>query len=154
VIVVSDTSAITSLLVIRRVDLLQKLFHQVLIPSAVAAELHQTHPRLPGFIREVAVDNLADVTQFLGEVDRGEAEAIALAKQVRADALLIDEKVGRRLALRVGLKVVGLLGVLTEAKRNGLIPALAPVMQELEGDAGFYISPELRQKILKTAGEV
>lgn len=152
-IVVSDTSAITSLLVIGRVDLLQQLFREVLIPPAVATELRQVHVILPGFIRETAILDIAWMMQLLDELDRGEAEAIALAKQAGADALLIDEKVGRRVARRAGLKTVGLLGVLAEAKRAGLLSEVGPVMDALTERAGFYVSTELRRQIMTLVGE-
>jgi hypothetical protein len=153
VIVVSDTSAINALLVIRRVHLLRDLFREVLIPPAVAVELRRSHAVIPDFIRERSVTDLDWVARLLVEVDRGEAEAIALARQVQADALLIDDKIGRRVAQQAGLPVVGLLGVLAEAKRAGLLTALDVVLDELVKEAGFYILSELRGKILKSARE-
>lgn len=152
-IVVSDTSAISALLVIKRVDLLRDLFGEVLIPPAVALELRRAHPLLPAFIRVAPVTDLAWVAELVTELDRGEAEAIALARQVRADALLIDEKLGRRVARRAGLHVVGLLGVFAEAKHAGLLANVGTILDELVTNAGFYISPALRHEVLRSVKE-
>jgi predicted nucleic acid-binding protein len=88
-----------------------------------------------------------------GELDRGEAEAIALAVDLRADLLLVDERLARKVALRMGLSVVGVLGVLLEAKSKGLLPEVRPVLSDLLTRAGFRIGPEPYALVLRTAGE-
>jgi len=97
-IVVSDTSPLTALLTIGQSELLPQLFGEIIIPSAVKSELLRTHPALPGWLW---VQSLRDETKaglYAQSVDRGEAEAIALAEELHADHLLIDERKGRRLA--------------------------------------------------------
>src|SRR5688572_29836114 len=123
-IVVSDTTAITSLLQIGQCDLLAKLYREVLMPQAVSNELLVAHPILPAFLRVGTVRRQADVQRLQTDIDVGEAEAIILAKETAADLLLIDENEGRRVALREGLKIIGLLGVLVQAKRSGLISSV------------------------------
>ena len=90
VIVVSDTSAITALLQIGRGVLLQELYHEVLIPEAVRDELLPAHPSLPPFLRCDRVADESEVQRLCVELDLGEAEAIVLAKERRADVLLMD----------------------------------------------------------------
>jgi predicted nucleic acid-binding protein len=95
VIVVSDTTAVTSLVKIDRAVLLQDLFEHVLIPEAVRDELLKYHSDLPGFLEVQAANDRTSVNCLRNEIDAGEAEAIILAEEIGADALLIDDKQGR-----------------------------------------------------------
>jgi predicted nucleic acid-binding protein len=158
-IVVSDTSPILSLALIGRLELLRDLYAIVLIPDAVRSEIITTGQ---SGAREVAqVDWI--ITRSIGhdivlklllrEVDRGEAEAIALALQLKADILLIDESKARHLAAYLELGVAGLLDVLQEAKRRQLITSVKPVLDELIARARFRLSHKLYQRTLFTAGE-
>ena len=152
-IVVSDTSAITSLLQIGRVQLLQQMYGSVFVPSAVEQELRCTHAALPDFIVAVPVHDAQGVARFLPQLHRGEAEAIALAKEVKANALLMDEKLGRAVAMQEGLRVIGLVGVLATAKMKGLIPSLAAALDDLETKADFRMSAALKSEALRSVGE-
>ena len=87
------------------------------------------------------------------ELDAGEAEAIALAVESNANLILLDERLGRRAAHRLGLTVVGTLGVLIAAKDRGLLAAVRPVLDALRADAGFWITDELYNAVLKAANE-
>jgi|SRR5665213_837330 len=153
-IVVSDTSPLTTLLQIGKVDLLQKLYGEVLIPEAVRGELFITHQSLPGFFLCVSVTDRQAVTRLLVELDPGEAEAIVLAKERHADVLLIDELEGRNVAAREGLPFVGLLGVLGQAKLKGFLPSVRDVLREIENETTFFLSQEMENLALKLAGEL
>lgn len=83
----------------------------------------------------------------------GEAEAIALAIEVEATRLLIDERLGRQAATDLGLRITGVLGILLAAKRQELITAVQPVMDDLATQAGFRISSQLYVDVLNVAGE-
>ena len=83
----------------------------------------------------------------------GEIAALSLAVELRADAVLMDELAGRRAAVSLGLRPVGLLGILLDAKERRLIPALAPLLDRLENEAQFWISATLRDSVLSDAGE-
>jgi hypothetical protein len=152
-IVVSDTSPITALLTIGRADLLVQLFAEIVIPQAVHDELCKSHAVLPEWLRVAAVSDRARVQLLAQTVDLGEAEAIALARELNADHLLIDERKGRRLATQLGLSVVGLLGAVIMAKRRGLIPSARDVLARLDRDAGVYLSDDLRDATLRSVGE-
>jgi len=87
------------------------------------------------------------------KIDLGEAEAIALALELQAGLLLMDERRGRIVATRYGLQVTGLLGVLIQAKRNHLIPIVKPLIDQLIEQVDFRVSDQLYTTILKIAGE-
>jgi predicted nucleic acid-binding protein len=152
-IVVSDTSPITTLLQIRRCDLLSRLFDRVLIPKAVETELRRFHDEIPGFIEVRAVRRTAEVATMAQELHTGEAEAIVLAQESKADYLLVDEKRARVVAERRGLRVIGLLGVLLLARRSGFIDSLARAIEDIEANAGFYVDETIKDHILRAAGE-
>lgn len=153
-IVVSDTTAITSLLQIGRSELLSQIYGDVFIPEAVQAELLVAHPVLPEFLQVRKITNLGTYQRLITVVDEGEAEAIVLAKEIHADELLIDETEGRRVAVEEGLQIVGLLGVLLEAKQRGLIGSVRQVTTELENSATFHVSDAVKEIIFRAAGEL
>jgi len=90
---------------------------------------------------------------LLTDLDSGEAEAIALAVELKADYLLMDETKGRQIAERYGIKATGIIGVLIKAKENGLIAEVKPYLQKLINEAGFWLNPKLIEKILDIVKE-
>ena len=154
-IVVSDTTAITNLMAIRQIELLQLLYREVYIPDAVFAELRVKHPAIPDFIRQRSVADEASARRLISDsIDEGEAEAIILAEELKADYLLIDEIAGRDVARQRGLRVTGLLGVLLRAKEDKFLAEIRPLLDELSHEAGFWFSADLRHQILREAGEL
>lgn len=160
-LVVADTSVLLNLCRIREERLLLGLFHSVQIPPAVRLEFVKhslDHHRflglaIPNWVRERRPQIIpAEVTGCPG-LDAGEAEALALALEIRADAVLLDELAGRHAAVRLHLPYVGTVGILIRAKRSGLIIAVQPLIEQLEQEAGYWISPRLRTEILRLAGE-
>jgi len=105
------------------------------------------------FVRIQAPRNRTAVAELQVTLGPGEAEALVLAAEVRADAILIDESAGRAEALRRGLAPLGALGILLRAKQRGLVDSLRPLLDRLQNELGFFISPELRSAVLKQAGE-
>jgi hypothetical protein len=161
-IVVSDASPLIALSAIGQLEILHALYGQTLIPEAVRQEVVEAGLGRPGGteIKTAAWVSAQPVKgDFLpralaGELGRGESEAIVLALERRADLLLIDERRGRKVAGRFGIKVLGILGILIEAKKKGLIPEVGPLLEDLLTKAGFRISKELHQRALEEAGEV
>ncbi|WP_353735249.1 DUF3368 domain-containing protein [Okeania sp. SIO2C2] len=86
-------------------------------------------------------------------INLGEAEAIALALEVNATRLVIDERLGRKVAIEQGLKITGVLGVLLSGKKQGLIPFVKPIMNDLITQANFRVSSQLYTEVLKAANE-
>jgi len=161
VIVVSDSSPIIALDAAGHLELLHRLYGEVLIPAAVETEILGGGIGAPGvaavtnlpWIRVGVVSDRTLLGALLLQLDTGEAEAIALAVQAKADLLLIDERRARRSAQNLGVKVVGLIAVLLEAKRQGLLSAVRPVLDSLSSQSGFWISQALYDHAVKVAGE-
>jgi predicted nucleic acid-binding protein len=157
VTVVSNTSPICYLAVLGCADVLPALFGHVFIPHAVHREL--SDEGAPQSARALVASppswlELRDVTTVpdasLDNLDPGEREAIALAEEVSADLVLLDEAAARRLATVRGLRVTGLLGVLTEAAALGLID-LPEVIARLR-KTNFRASAELLKAVLDRGG--
>lgn len=163
-IVVSDTSPITNLAAIGQLDLLRQLYSIIIIPVAVYNEMVSVGKAVPGavevqtfpWIQTQVVANpksVIDIQTSHDDIDLGEAEAIILSLELKADLLLMDERRGRTLAANYGLRVTGLLGVLLQAKRNGFIQAVKPLMDQLIEEADFRVNNELYAIVLQTARE-
>jgi predicted nucleic acid-binding protein len=161
VIIVSDTSPINNLAAIGQLDLLRQLYNTVIIPEAVYQELTETEIPAAGAIEVQTLDwiqtrqvtNRALVEILRNQLDGGEAEAIALAVELNADQVLIDERRGRMAAAQLSLQYVGILGILVEAKGRGLIPTVKPLLDALIDQAGFWVAEPLYNRVLQLAGE-
>ena len=160
-IVVSDTSALSNLALVNHLWLLESIYQTVIIPDVVASELAAaSNPTISAilqlsWIQRQSLRNLQLANQLQQDrgLDAGEASAIALAFELQADDLLIDERLGRQEALRLGLSIIGILGILLVAKKRSLIPQVQSIMDALIDQAGFRVSPQLYQRILALAQE-
>jgi predicted nucleic acid-binding protein len=150
VLVVSDATPINILLRLGQEFILPRLFGEVVIPEAVAREM--AHAAAPAVVRAfvqtqpawllVRTPSIVDAALRLGA---GEREAIALARELAADLLLVDDRKARRTAATLGLRITGTLGVLLLASARGLID-LDQVLLRLE-QTDFSVSPELLDEI-------
>jgi predicted nucleic acid-binding protein len=160
-IVVSDTSPINYIVKIDQLTLLKKLFGEIIIPHEVYYELLKYNETARA-LNQVSVQSFISVQQIelpsalpelLKDLDKGEQEAILLAKQLNADILLIDEISGREAAKKFQLRVVGLLGVLELAKAQGYIAEIKPLLKTLVEVHGFWINNDLVTEVLRKAKE-
>ena len=158
-LVVSNTSPILNLAIIDRLSLIREQFTTVIIPKGVLEEL-RVGENLPGSkkilealdAKWLQVEEVQDSAMLLilkRELDAGEAEAIALALETRAQWVLLDESEARRIAKDLGLKVTGVLGILLRACRKKRISSLRKEMDRLREKAGFYIADHLFEDLLK-----
>jgi predicted nucleic acid-binding protein len=154
-IVVSDASPLIALGRIGRLDLLREIFGSLVIPDAVWKEVVESGIDKEGsvnvaeavWISQQSVLDHSLVNLLRHDLGAGEAEAIVLARECNADFLLIDERLGRSAAKSLGLKVVGLVGVLIEARERGLVSDAGTLMDRLHDDARFWISEDLRKLV-------
>ena len=157
-IVVSDASPLVALSRVARLEILRQLYGRVVVPDAVHAELLAGEPE-GGALRNLTwlerrtVSDPTIVRELAPVLDAGEVEAIALALELKADVLLMDERRGRRAAHDRGLRVVGLLGALVDAKGQEFLPSVAAILDELVERAGFRVADDVRRRILEAAGE-
>jgi len=159
-IVISDSSPIRALHHLGLLSLCHELYGTVIIPRTVQVELRRSTTTCPAL-------EIADYPHFqihvaqahplsLGiptDLDAGETEAIAIAIELHADLLLMDERKGTDSARHLGLPTIGVLGVLLEAKRQSRIAQVMPLVDRLVFDLKFFVSAALRQKIAQLAGE-
>ncbi len=156
--IVSNTTPIISLLKIGRLDLLQKLYRQIYIPSEVFEEIEAGKTKeyykdlsKIDWIRITEIQNKQAIKFFL-DLDAGEAEAIILATEINADLIILDEKLGRFHAKHADLKITGTIGMLIKAKSKGLVKELKPLLDELT-DKDVWIGEKLKNEILKRVDE-
>jgi predicted nucleic acid-binding protein len=151
-IVVADTSPLNYLIQCEAIELLPKLYHQILIPPAVLAEI--SHPGAPNLVRHWIQSRPAwlsirapirlDTRIALG---RGEVEAICLAEEIKANEILLDDRRARDIASGRGLLVSGTIGVLEAAAKRDLVK-LAETIQKLE-QTNFRIDRSLLEEVLQ-----
>jgi predicted nucleic acid-binding protein len=152
-IVIADTSPINYLVLIGHIEVLPQLYGRILIPLAVSEEL--LHTRTPESVRDwfrsapewlemhAISQGVEPTLQLLG---KGEREAITLAREIRADRILMDDVDARHAAEARKIRVIGTLGVLREAAQTGLLD-LAVALPKLK-QTSFFAGSDLIQRIL------
>ena len=148
--IVSNSSPLIALTQIDHLDLLQKLFNQVLVPPAVIRETPSIV--LPKWIIETPLTQSIGPRILRASLGPGESEAMSLALEVNARWVLLDDRPARRLAEALGLPVLGTLGVLLAGKRRGFLSAIRPCIDALV-TVGFRIAPDLYERVLGDAEE-
>ncbi len=160
-VIISDTSPVSNLLVLGKLDILYKTVGEIIIPPKVYREI----VALKNFgidtqvieksswisIQEPKDIELVDF--YLSVLDEGESEAIVLAQELHAEWLIMDEKLGRQFARRLNINTIGLLGVLIKAKKEGIVNLIKPILDKLIDQAGFWIADDVYHMILQEAGE-
>lgn len=156
-IVVADASPLVALATCDCLEVLDKLFGEVKVSDSVYEEVIVQNKlgsdRLKNYLQGKVINaELASLVIEGSSLDRGELSSMVLYKKLQADYLLIDEKLGRRIAKLNNIKVIGSLGILIEAKRKGIIPSIKPQIETLRAST-IYFSSTLLDHALKMASE-
>lgn len=158
---VVDASPLIFLAKLQRLDLLERGADEVLVPAAVLREIGQRQDEASEKVAEAqrvwllsrSVEVPQTVALRTAGLDRGEAEAIALALEVGAEHVILDDLGARQFARRVGLAPLGTLGLLLAAKLRGEIEALRDEIEKLR-QSRFRVSEALVRAVLESAGEL
>jgi predicted nucleic acid-binding protein len=137
---------------IGHIELLHSLTNRLHIPSAVRQEVFGAR-ELPDWVEEHSLTQPLASRITSTRLGAGESEAIAIALEMQANELILDDLAARRLAQSLEIPIIGSLGLLLRAKYRKLIPAVRPLMQAMQGD-DFHISGDLFRGILKAADEI
>jgi predicted nucleic acid-binding protein len=152
-VVVSDTTPLHYLIVVEKEFILEKLYGKLIIPPAVLAELgHAAAPikisswasRVPAW---VMVATPKSIPEKYSGLDLGERQALALAKEIRADLILLDDKVARRTAQQEGLKIKGTLGIIAEAANAKLLDFVETVRKVQA--TSMHLDQELVEEVIR-----
>ena len=158
--IISDTTPIISLIKINRLDLLEKLFEEVLIPEAVYRELttnalfenEANIVKTSSFLKTSSVQNRKSLQllQAVSGLDDGESEAIILADELKSDVLIMDERKGRKVAEKLGIKITGTVGVLLQSYSENMISSdeIKTYLDQLK-NSNIRLSESLIQKALE-----
>ncbi len=164
--VVADTTPLFYLAALGRLTLLGDLYQQVLVPESVWREALAGDRANPGAGLALEAARTAGwllvpptlptpIPHALAviDLDVGESDALALALLLSADLVLIDELAGRAAAVHLGLQITGTVGILVEAKRRGLLPAIRPEIARLQDETTFWLSRRMERIALEMADE-
>jgi predicted nucleic acid-binding protein len=160
-IVVADTSVVLNLCRVQHERLLQQLFRRVLIPEEVAGgfvRLTKINKRfsglmLPDWIEVLSAPKSLPIEVIRAELDADEAAAIALFLNQKAEALLMDESLGRSVAEKLGIRTMGIVRILIDARDRELISNVRLLLDRLHTEANFWMAPELKSRVLQMVGE-
>lgn len=145
--VVTDSTCLIGLERIARLELLPQLFDRIVAPPEVSREFGRTFPWLN--VERPGDQTLVSALKLL--VDDGEAEAIALARE-HSRRLILDDREARKVAQKIGVRVIGTIGILVIARQRKIIPSLAPILGELERNQ-FFFGQSLKAEALRLCGE-
>ncbi len=152
--IIGDSSALIALVMMDRLDLLEKVFGKIYVPQAVYDEVTISDKPQSAQLEEFLSDKVIAVELNISKMGlgQGELEAIALYKSMDADFLLIDDKRAKSFAKLNSLNVIGSLGVMLLAKEQGFVEFIRADLEKLV-NSGLYISQSLVDRVLREVGE-
>ena len=148
-IIISDTSCFIILANINELDLLQKIYRQIVTTPEVATEYGEP---LPEWAKIATVKDKYRQQLLEMQIDKGESSAIALALENPKSTLILDDYKARKIAEQLGINFTGTIGVIIKAKLNGIIPSIRPLPEKIK-QTNFHLSDDIELKALKEADE-
>lgn len=148
--IISDTSCFIILSKIEELDLLQRVYGQIITTLDIAEEFGETLPEW------VIIENVSDKSRqriLELQIDKGESSAIALALEIPKSTLILDDFKARKIAQQLGISFTGTIGVIIKAKLKGIIPSIKPYLEKIK-QTNFRISAEIELQALKEAKEL
>ena len=160
-IIVADTGPLIALAILDLLKIMPELFSDIFITEGVLEEALKDESKpgaaaisravQDGWISKHEIEDSSFIKDLAKLLDRGEAESLALAKQINAIAL-IDEKRGRKVALSYSIPMTGTAAILIKAKQSGYIKEVSPLLETLSKH-GYRLSSRLVEQVLKLSGE-
>lgn len=147
--IISDTSCFIILTKIGEIELLKKVYGQVVTTFEVASEYGE---ELPEWVEITSATDKMKQQLLEMQIDKGEASAIALAIETKDCTIILDDLKVRRIAEKLGLEITGTIGIIIKAKLRGLIPFVKPLLEKIKS-TDFRLSDDVIKKSLKEAGE-
>jgi predicted nucleic acid-binding protein len=147
--IISDTSCFIILTNIGELDLLHKVYGQIITTPDIADEYGE---ELPEWVEIVAVTDKFRQQILEMQIDKGESSAIALALETPNSTIILDDNKARKIAEKLGITFTGTIGVIIKAKLTGIIPSVKPILKKIR-QTNFYLSDELELHALKEAKE-
>ena len=147
--IISDTSCFIILTNIGELDLLRKVYGQIVTTPEIAAEFGEP---LPDWVEIVTVADRYRQQLLEMQIDKGESSAIALALETPNSTIILDDYKARKIAEQLGLVYTGTIGVIIKAKLKGIIPSVKPILEKIK-QTDFRLSAEIEILALKEAGE-
>ena len=155
--VIVNTTPIIALASVGQLNLLKKIYEEIIIPEAVDNEIMsepaKTLVSTSNWIRVEKIKGITQKNSFSARLHEGEVEVILLAQELNADLLIMDDNAAKKTAKYLGLTVTGTMGVLLKAKEKGLISEVKPLLNGLLED-GLYVSATVQNYVLEQAGEL
>ena len=156
--IITNTTPIISLLKIDKLELLKELYGELTVPNAVYQGIEKgkhkpyyQNLKLVDWIKIEKIKN-TDSLAFFVDLDKGEAEVLILAKEQKADLVILDEIMGRRYAKSLELNLTGTIGVLLKAKEKGMIDSIQEILTELT-EKGTWLNPKLIKRVIDLSNE-
>lgn len=147
--IISDTSCFIILTNIGELELLHKVYGQILTTPEIAAEFGET---LPEWVEIAEATDKYRQTILELQIDKGESSAIALALETPNSVVILDDYKARKIAERLGITLTGTIGVIIKAKLKGIIPSVKPLLEKIK-QTDFRLSAEIEAQALKEANE-
>jgi predicted nucleic acid-binding protein len=147
--IISDTSCFIILQNIGELDLLHKVYGQIVTTVDIASEYGES---LPEWVEIVVVKDKYRQQLLEMQIDKGESSAIALALETPNSSIILDDYKARKIAEQLGIPFTGTIGVIIKAKLEGLIFSIKPLLVKIK-QTNFRISDDIEFQALREAKE-